>query len=140
MLVASLLPHGGNRVIAFIDFVKSLRWPAVAALLELQLDLIRRPIKSLRGNGAGVVRLGDIACRITPHALRQPNEDIVRAVAAMDGDILRTVLDSSIWTRTRSTAVARMSDTAPACAGPPISSWWRRGPIARGLSIAATTR
>jgi hypothetical protein len=93
MLVASLLPHGGDRVIAFIDFVKSLRWPAVAALLVLQLDPIRRPIESLRGNGAGVVRLGDIACRVTPHALPQPNEDIVRAVAAMDGDILRTVLN-----------------------------------------------
>jgi hypothetical protein len=78
MLVASLLPHRGDRVIAFIDFVKSLRWPAVAALLVLQLDPIRRPIESLRGNGAGVVRLGDIACRVTPHALPQPNEDIVR--------------------------------------------------------------
>jgi hypothetical protein len=94
MSVPTLLPHGGDRVIAFIDFVKSLRWPAVAVLLlVLLLDPIRTTIESLHGDGAGVVRLGDIPLRVNPHTLPQPNEDIVRAVAAMDGDVLRTFLD-----------------------------------------------
>jgi hypothetical protein len=94
MSVPTLPPHGGDRVIAFIDFVKSLRWPAVAVLLlVLLLDPIRATIESLHGDGAGVVRLGDIALRINPHTLPTPDAAIARAVAAMDADVLRTFLD-----------------------------------------------
>lgn len=96
MSVPTLPPHGGDRVIAFIDFVKSLRWPAVAVLLlVLLLDPIRATIEALhgQGNGASVVRLGDIPLRVNPHRLPTPDEAIARAVAAMDGDVLRTFLD-----------------------------------------------
>ena len=96
MSVPTHPPHGGDRVIAFIDFVKSLRWPAVAVLLlVLLLDPIRTTIETLHGHGDGasVVRLGDIPLRVNPHTLPQPNEEIARAVAAMDGDVLRTFLD-----------------------------------------------
>lgn len=87
-------PHGGDRVIAFIDFVKSLRWPAVAVLgLVLLLEPIRAAIGALHGDGAGVVQLGDIALRLDPRTLPQPSEEVVRAVAAMDADVLRTFLD-----------------------------------------------
>lgn len=89
-------PHGGDRVIAFIDFVKALRWPAVAVLLlVLLLDPIRTTIEALHGpgNGSSVVRLGDIPLRVNPRTLPAPDEAIVRAVAAMDGDVLRTFLD-----------------------------------------------
>jgi hypothetical protein len=94
MSVPTLPPHGGDRVIAFIDFVKSLRWPAVAVLLlVLLLDPIRATIESLHGDGAGVVRLGDIPLRINPHTLPTPDAAIARAVAALDADVLRTFLD-----------------------------------------------
>ncbi|MFN6999518.1 hypothetical protein [Elioraea tepidiphila] len=89
-------PHGGDRVIAFIDFVKSLRWPAVAVLLlVLLLDPIRTSIQALhgQGDGASVVRLGNLPLRVSAQTLPQPNEEIVRAVAAMDADVLRTFLD-----------------------------------------------
>jgi hypothetical protein len=83
-------------VIAFIDFVKSLRWPAVAVLLlVLLLDPIRTSIQALhgQGDGASVVRLGNLPLRVSAQTLPQPNEEIVRAVAAMDADVLRTFLD-----------------------------------------------
>ena len=87
-------PHGGDRVIAFIDFVKALRWPAVVVLLLVPLlDPIRTTIEALHGDSAGVVRLGDIKLRVAPHGLPLPDEAIVRAVAAMDADVLRTFLD-----------------------------------------------
>jgi hypothetical protein len=97
MSVPTLPPHGGDRVIAFIDFVKSLRWPAVVVLLlVLLLDPIRASLETLQGrtSGAGTVTmLGELPLRIAPHALPQPAEYIARAVEAMDGDVLRTFLD-----------------------------------------------
>lgn len=94
MSVPTLPPHGGDRVIALIDFVKSLRWPAVAVLLlVLLLDPIRTTIEALHGSGAGVVRLGDIPLRVTPHTLPAANPEVARAVGAMDADVLRTFLD-----------------------------------------------
>jgi hypothetical protein len=95
MSVPTLPPHGGDRVIAFIDFVKSLRWPAVAVLLlVLLLDPIRATLESLHGHsGAGAIRLGEMQLRVSPHSLPTPQEDVVRAVAAMEADVLRTFLD-----------------------------------------------
>lgn len=97
MSLPTLAPHGGDRVIAFIDFVKSLRWPAVAVLLlVLLLDPIRASIEALHGHAAGngtTTMLGALPIRIAPHALPQPAEFVARAVAAMDADVLRTFLD-----------------------------------------------
>ena len=90
-------PHGGDRVIAFLDFVKSLRWPAVAVLLlVLLLDPVRTALQALHGQASGagtVTMLGELPLRIAPHALPHPAEYVARAVEAMDGDVLRTFLD-----------------------------------------------
>ena len=97
MSLPTLIPHGGDRVIAFIDFVKSLRWPLVAVLLlVLLLDPIRASIAALHGGATGagtLTMLGDLPIRLAPHALPQPSEPIARTVEAMDGDVLRTFLD-----------------------------------------------
>ena len=84
-------------MIAFIDFVKSLRWPAVVVLLlVLLLDPIRASLDTLHRHATGtgtVTMLGELPLRVAPHALPHPAEYVARAVEAMDGDVLRTFLD-----------------------------------------------
>lgn len=95
MSLPTLAPHGGDRVIAFLDFVKSLRWPAVVVLLlVLLLEPIRATLAAWHGPaGGGVVLLGEMPMRVDPHTLPRPAEHVVRAVQAMDADVLRTFLD-----------------------------------------------
>jgi hypothetical protein len=91
-------PHAGDRVIAFIDFVKSLRWPGV---LVLALLLLLDPLKATLGTFSpeaeaaptGVVMLGDLPLHVRPQTMPRPSEFIVRAVQAMDADLLRSFLD-----------------------------------------------
>lgn len=91
-------PHGGDRVIAFIDFVKSLRWPGV---LVLALLLLLDPLKATLGafspgttaGPTGTVMVGQLPLRIRPESMPHPSEYIVRAVEAMDADLLRSFLD-----------------------------------------------
>ena len=84
-------------MIAFIDFVKSLRWPAVVVLLlVLLLDPIRASLDTLHRHATGtgtMTMLGELPLRVAPHALPRPAEYVARAVEAMDGDVLRTFLD-----------------------------------------------
>jgi hypothetical protein len=97
MSVPALPPHGGDRVIAFLDFVKALRWPAVVVtLFVLLLQPIRASLEALHGHASGagtVVVLGELPMRLAPHSLPQPSEFVTRAVQAMDADVLRTFLD-----------------------------------------------
>lgn len=91
-------PHGGDRVIAIIDFVKSLRWPGllVAALLLL-LDPLKATLNGFRPAAATpsarVVMLGELPLRINAETMPRPAGYIVRAIEAMDADLLRSFLD-----------------------------------------------
>jgi hypothetical protein len=91
-------PHRGDRVIAFTDFVKSLRWPGVLVLtLVLLLDPLKATLSGLHVPGAaathGTVMLGALPLRINTETMPRPAEFIVRAVEAMDADLLRSFLD-----------------------------------------------
>lgn len=92
-------PLRGDRVIAFIDFVKSLRWPAVLVLtLVLLLEPLRGSLAALHApggtpTGQATVMVGELPLRINAETLPRPAEFIVRAVQAMDADLLRSFLD-----------------------------------------------
>jgi hypothetical protein len=98
MSAAAASPPQGDRVIAFIDFVKSLRWPGV---LMLALVLLLDPLKATLGafspattaGPTGTVMVGELPLRIKPESMPRPSEFIVRAVQAMDADLLRSFLD-----------------------------------------------
>jgi hypothetical protein len=91
-------PARGYRVIAFIDFVKSLRWPGVLVLtLVLLLDPLKATLAAFSPGPAaapaGTVMVGQLPLRIRPESMPHPLEFIVRAVQAMDADLLRSFLD-----------------------------------------------
>jgi hypothetical protein len=91
-------PVQGDRVIAFIDFVKSLRWPGVLVLtLVLLLEPLRGSLAALHAppdaGAAGTVMVGELKLRINAETMPRPAEFIVRAIEAMDADLLRSFLD-----------------------------------------------
>jgi hypothetical protein len=85
-------------VIAFIDFVKSLRWPGVLVLtLLLLLEPLKATLGALHAPPAGQhtsrVMVGELQLHVKPDVMPRPAEFIVRAVQAMDADLLRSFLD-----------------------------------------------
>jgi len=97
MTTSTEAPPRGDRVIAFIDFVRSLRWPGVLVVtLIVLLEPLKAALASLHAPGASgtaMVMVGDLPLRINAETMPRPAEFIVRAVEAMDADLLRSFLD-----------------------------------------------
>ncbi|WP_144186816.1 hypothetical protein [Elioraea rosea] len=85
-----------DRVVAFLDLVKSLRWPAVAVFV---LVLVQVPLHGVLGLVPGLdvaprtVLAGHLPVRVDEQGLPAANDEVVHAVRAMDGDLLRIFLD-----------------------------------------------
>jgi len=88
--------HPPDRVIALIDLVKSFRWPAVVLLVIALASPMLAAMPGLTpalGGGARVVMAGPLPLKVDPASLPAANEEVMRAVGAMDGDLLRVFLD-----------------------------------------------
>lgn len=91
--------HPPDRVVAFIDLVKSLRWPAVAIFVLL---LAQGPLRGLGDLVPGmpaqattprVVMAGPLALRADPASLPAATDEVVQTLREFDGELLRVFLD-----------------------------------------------
>jgi hypothetical protein len=91
--------HPPDRVVAFIDLVKSLRWPAVAIVV---LMLVQAPMRSLwelvpgmpaQAAAPRVVMAGPLALKADPASLPIATDEVVQTLRALDGELLRVFLD-----------------------------------------------
>ncbi len=92
--VTALTP--ADRVVAFLDLVKSLRWPAVAVLVLLLLQVpLHGVLASFPGMDAAsrTMMAGHLPIRVDEQGLPAANDEVVHAVRSMDGDLLRIFLD-----------------------------------------------
>jgi hypothetical protein len=91
--------HPPDRVVAFIDLVKSLRWPVVAIFV---LMLAHGPIRSLwelvpgmpaQAMAPRVVMAGTLPIKADPATLPAASDEVVQTLRALDGELLRVFLD-----------------------------------------------
>lgn len=92
--ITTLHPH--DRVVAFLDLVKSLRWPAVALFL---IVLLEAPLRGVFSFVPGVeaaprtVMAGGLPLRVDPAALPAAPEEVLETLRGLDADLLRSFLD-----------------------------------------------
>jgi len=92
--ITSMHPH--DRVVAFLDLVKSLRWPAVAVFLIVLMEAPLRGVFSVvPGVEAAprVVMAGGLPLRVDGGSLPAATDEVVDTLRGLDADLLRTFLD-----------------------------------------------
>lgn len=88
--------HPQDRLVAFLDLVKSLRWPAVALVL---IVLLQAPLRGVLSVVPGVeaaprtVMAGGLPLRVDSGALPVATGEVVETLRGLDPELLRLFLD-----------------------------------------------